>query len=218
MAFTKVQPDNVNKTVQFSIKEDAQSVSVMTNAEFGNADLDGANVTVELVMTGKMNQTLFNDTFGNLKKVLKGFFPSLDRVIPFALDKSLILNDNAYLLVTIKWDAATPMTDFGYQINKYVQNTDVPLAIKKKTVAVSEDINTEFYPILLVDGSTKELETVVMVDNGTGVLQPQKINYSSPLIKSLIPATENYLPMLLQNNQKVKITGDNVSVYLLQVK
>lgn len=219
MSWTKKQADNVNKSVQFEVREAAQSVSLKWNAEITDSHKNDMLVQVELVSKNKANQTLYKQKVSELKSILKQFLPKMKDVLPFAFGKSLSLNDDNYLLVTITFPniADVQVTNFEYSLNTYVQATESPLIIKEINIADEKDINTEFYPVILLGADVEQFQTVVMLSEANGVLVPKKVFYNKSLISSLIDADSDYLPVAVANQQTVTVQADNKKVYLLNI-
>lgn len=214
MGFINRAADNANKTVQFEVRENANSVSFdYDRSKFTNENV--LKITVELVSKNKQNQKLYSLTMADLKMLLKQFMPKLGGVIPFSFGKSLILNDDNYLLVTVSWDGIEEMNGFKYAINSYVQTTESPLIIKEILVEDERDIDSEFYPVLLLSGDIERFETVVMVANSAGALEQTKVLYNKTLITSMTDSDADFLAVGLSQNQKFRVEADDQKVYLL---
>lgn len=213
MAKIRKAVDTANKTVQFEIRENAHSVSLFFNPQVTNTNNIVAEV--QLVSKNKGNEILYSVKLDDLRKVLKGFFPSLNNTLPFSIGQNLKLSDDNYLLITLKW-TNEQVTSFEYAINTVVQNTESPIIIKETSVNGDLNLDTEFYPLLLIDGGVEEYETVVMVDD-SGVLTPRKIFMNRNLIISLIENGDFFLHNAVTKDQKVKIKGTSIKVYLLNV-
>jgi len=200
--FIKKQADNVNKIIQFDIRENANSLSLNFNPEITADKVDAMKVQVELVSKGKPNQVVYAQTFGELKSILKAFYPNYKNFIPFAYGDSLELNDDNYFLVSITWNFADQVTLFEYSINSSVGLTQSPLIIKEKKISEETKVDSEFYPLLLVKPDISEFETVVMSqDTPTSSMIPKKVFYNSSYIQSVTDADHDYLAVVLTPNQ-----------------
>lgn len=209
--------DNVNKSIQFEVTENAQSISLNFNSEITDDVFKKMRVNLQLVSKNKGNEVLYDVTFEELSKILKVFYNQLLRVIPLTIKDNLKLDADNKLLVTITWTGIEQVTNFSYSLNTMIGNVESPLIIKKVLVEDVKDINTEFYPVLMIDGNVLEYESVLLVQNSEGIMEPRKVLMAQSLIKTLIAKDETYLLNAVTQNQVVKITGKNVNVYLLNV-
>ncbi|RKS98241.1 hypothetical protein [Chryseobacterium defluvii] len=221
MSWIKRAADNVNKTVQFEVRENANSLSLNFNAEITGAMVDGTKCQVELVSKGKPNQVVFSQTFGELKSILKAFFPNFKNFVPFTVQESLVLNDDNYFLITLSWTHAEPVTLFEYSINSTVGLTQSPLIIKEKIITEETKIDSEFYPVMFVKEDIREFETVVMAqDTPDSPMIPKKVFYNSSYIQSVRDADQDFLPVGLSKNQNVTVRvadGVTAKLYLVNV-
>lgn len=204
--------DGENGLVQFEIAENAQSIGFVIG---GVPDAADCKVRVELVSKNKTNQTLYDLKMADLRKILAFAYPILGNVLPFAIGKSLVLNDDNRLLVTIKFPAETVATGFSYTVNSYVETTQNPMVVKTIKVEEEAEVSTEFYPLMMLSKDVESYETLVMVKDEVGTLIPNKVFFGKDLIKANLQNGSDYLPMVTQSNQKVKIVGNSTNYLLL---
>ncbi|UBB90218.1 hypothetical protein J4771_02355 [Candidatus Kaistella beijingensis] len=204
--------DGENGLVQFEIAENAQSIGFIIG---GIPDSVDCKVRVELISKNKTNQTLYDLKMEDLRKILSFAYPKMGNVLPFAIGKSLVLNDDNKLLVTILFPAETIATSFAYTVNTYVEITQNPMVIKTVKVEEEAEVSTEFYPLMLVSQDAESYETLVMVKDQVGVLIPNKVFFGKDFIEANIQNNSEFLPMVTQSNQKVKIVGNSTNYLLL---
>ncbi|HAO06540.1 MAG TPA: hypothetical protein DCQ50_06010 [Chryseobacterium sp.] len=204
--------DGENGLVQFEIAENVQSIGFIIG---GIPDSVDCKVRVELVSKNKTNQTLYDLKMADLRKILSFAYPKLGNVLPFAIGKSLVLNDDNKLFVTILFPAETIATSFAYTVNTYVETTQNPMVIKTVKVEEESEVSTEFYPLMLVSQDAQSYETLVMVKDQVGTLIPNKVFFGKDFIKANIQNNSEFLPMVTQSNQKVKIVGNSTNYLLL---
>lgn len=217
MSYVNVTADNVNKVIQFEVKDNCQSISLQFNPEITPALLGDTNVLVTLVMKNKPEQVLINSKFSSIKDVLKHFIPSLNSMIPVSFATNLVLNADAYIRVTLTWTHAIPVTVFQYSLNTTLFDEKIPLIIKEIAIDGEVEVDTEYYPLVLVDPSITSMETIVMIEGEDDVLRPQKVFMNSSLMQSQLEVNETYVCLATEPNQKLKFVGTGKKVFLMQI-
>ena len=195
MAFLRRPIDAVNNEIQFELNESCSSVNLKFDPEFKQNYVDALNIRVERISKNTANQILYSGAYSDLKAVLAFAFPTIGNILPFAVGKSLELSDEVKVLVTIQFSAESQIakglevlkpTSFEYELNTTVQTTRNPLLIKKIVVDEELTLDSEFYPLLLVDRAVKSFETVVIVQNEVGVDVPKKVFYGHEFLNSAL--------------------------------
>ena len=216
MSFLRRSIDVVNKEVQFEIAENANSVNLRFNPEF-EASIPSVLVRVEKVTKNATDKTLYSGRLSDIASILKVAFPVMGSVLPFAIGKSLVLNDDDKLVITLSFDGEEMPTSFEYEINKFADTTSNPLVIKKVVVDEEASFSTEFYPLLLLPKTVESYETIVLKEEQTStgiVTVPYKIFIGKALLSAQAVEGHAYVPMVTAPNQQVTIKG-LVTVYLI---
>ncbi len=216
MSFLRRSIDVANKEVQIEIAENANSVNLRFNPEY-EAHVQNVNVRVEKVTKNATDKTLYSGRLSDIASILKVAFPVMGSILPFAIGKSLILNDDDKLVITLSFDGEEMPTSFEYEINKFAETTSNPLVIKKVVVDEEATFSTEFYPLLLLPKTVDSYETIVLKDEQTPngiVTVPNKIFIGKALLSAQAIEGHTYVPMVTAPNQQVTIKG-LVTVYLI---
>ena len=220
MAFLRRSIDAINNEIQFEVDETANSVNLKFNDSFYQAEIDNLKIRVERTSKNTPNQLLYSAKYSELKKVLSFAYPKMGNVLPFAIGKSLVLDESTKVLVTISVPPAVEEvngfpTSFEFEVNKTLELTKSPLLIK--TVQVDEEItvNSEFYPLFLVSKQTKSFETIVIVKDENGQDQPSKVFLGNELIKSQIQNEGDFLPFVTAKEQLITLKGNSTSYLIL---
>ncbi len=213
MAFLRRPIDAVNTEIQFELNESCSSVNLKFNPEFTQSYIDALVIRVERISKNTANQVLYSGVYSDLKAVLAFAFPTIANILPFAVGKSVELSDEVKVLVTIQFSAESQTsrgltvekpTSFEYELNTTVQTTRNPLLIKKIVVDEEMTVDSEFYPLLLVDRAVKSFETVVIVQNELGVDIPKKVFYGHEFLNSSINIS---VMQSLIDNSDIFLTG-----------
>lgn len=216
MSFLRRSIDVANKEVQFEIAENANSVNLRFNPEF-EASAVSLSVRVEKITKNATDKTLYSGKISDIADILKVAYPRMRFFLPFAIGKSLILNDDDKLVVTLSFDGDEIPTSFEYEINKFAETTSNPLVIKKVVVEEEATFSTEFYPLLLLPRTVESYETIVLKEEQTAtgiVTVPNKIFIGKSLLTAQAIEGHTYVPMVTAPNQQVTIKG-LVTVYLI---
>lgn len=216
MSFLRRSIDVANKEVQFEIAENANSVNLRFNPEF-EASIPSVSVRVEKVTKNATDKTLYSGSLADISSVLKFAFPVMGSILPFAIGKSLILNDDDKLVITLSFDGEEMPSSFEYEINKFAETTSNPLVIKKVVVDEEATFSTEFYPVLLLPKTVESYETIVLKEEQTAtgiVTVPYKNFIGKALLSAQAVEGHTYVPMVTAPNQQVTIKG-LVTVYLI---
>lgn len=221
MAYKLVSIDGVNKIAQFSITENAQSVSVRRNGIYSDLD-DKMKIRLELVCKDKPNQLLYNGDVALLRSILKHFSDNLN-VIPFNLQKNLILDANNYIQVTLDFSAMVEVPQkLEVSENSVIENSKDAFVVKAIPVDGTVDIDTEFYPLCLIPAGVDYMETIVMVQErdelgNFGAMKPVKVHYNDSMVKTIISNGESFAVIVLQKNQRITVSASQKNVFLMQI-
>lgn len=222
MSFQRKTIDTANNQIQFEVSESCQSVNLKFNPEFASY-VDDVKIRLTKISRNSANQDLYSGVFSDLKSLFKNFFAGLCNVIPFAIGKNLLLSEDDKILVTIDYTpqtdengviSATVPTSFEYELNKFLQDTNSPLVVKKVVVSEQIDLDTEFYPTLLIPDDAESFETIVMQREVGKPATNKKVFYGSELLQSMIESGQDYLGISVSVNQVVTIKG-NCTAYLV---
>ena len=216
MSFLRRSIDVANKEVQIEIAENANSVNLRFNPEYA-ASIPSILVRVEKVTKNATDKTLYSGRLSEIASILKVAFPVMGSVLPFAIGKSLILNDDDKLVITLSFDGEEMPSSFEYEINKFAETTSNPLVIKKVVVDEEASFSTEFYPLLLLPKTVESYETIVLKEeqSASGIVTvPNKIFIGKALLSAQAVDGHTYVPMVTAPNQQVTIKG-LVTVYLI---
>lgn len=216
----KVALDAVNKSAQFKLKDNVSAVSLDILGN-GGQKLDfqdiGArmNVRIELIRKNQPNVTLTDLSLFELTRVVNILYKGdVKNTIPVAMGSNLILNDEAYLLVTLDWKEIE-ITKMDVFENRVLGETASPLAIKSVAIDEQTEVNTEFYTAVVFFDDIKSLETVKsdVGDDGVVVSQKQELTYD---FMQLLSDEQNGVVFVTEADQKIKFFGAG-NVYLVQV-
>lgn len=216
----KVALDAVNKSAQFKLKDNVSAVSLDILGD-GGRKLDfndiGArmNVRIELIRKNQPNVTITDLSLFELIRVVNILYKGdVKNTIPVAMGSNLILNDEAYLLVTLDWKEIE-ITKMDVFENRVLGETASPLAIKSVAIDEQTEVNTEFYTAVVFFDDIKSLETVKsdVGDDGVVVSQKQELTYD---FMQLLSDEQNGVVFVTEADQKIKFFGAG-NVYLVQV-
>lgn len=216
----KVALDAVNKSAQFKLKDNVSAVSLdilgtggkkLNFFEIG----EKLNVRIELIRKNQPNVTLTDLSLFELTRVVNILYKGdVKNTIPVAMGSNLILNDEAYLLVTLDWKEIE-ITKMDVFENRVLGETASPLAIKSVAIDEQTEVNTEFYTAVVFFDDIKSLETVKsdVGDDGVVVSQKQELTYD---FMQLLSDEQNGVVFVTEADQKIKFFGAG-NVYLVQV-
>ena len=219
MAYLRRAIDAVNNEIQFEVVENASSINLKFDNAFLQSDLDLMKVRVEKVTKNQPDQTLYSGVMADIKEVLKFAFPQMGNILPFALGKSLELNDDNKIVVTLGLTAIESNkipTSFEFELNKNIETQKNPLILKKVTVDEELTLSTELYQLLLVSPDVESYETVVLKNDQFGVAQPTKVYFGKQIIKSLKQKDSSYHAFVTSPNQEVTLKGTSTN-YLISL-
>lgn len=216
----KVALDAVNKSAQFKLKDNVSAVSLDilgTGGQKLNFSDIGANlnVRIELIRKNQPNVTLTDLSLFELTRVVNILYKGdVENTIPVAMGSNLILNDEAYLLVSLDWKTIE-ITKMDVFENRVLGETASPLAIKSVAIDEQTEVNTEFYTAVVFFDDIKSLETVKsdVGDDGVVVSQKQELTYD---FMQLLSDEQNGVVFVTEADQKIKFFGAG-KVYLVQV-
>lgn len=216
----KVALDAVNKSAQFKLKDNVSAVSLDILGNGGRKldfqDIGGRmNVRIELIRKNQPNVTLTDLSLFELTRVVNILYKGdVKNTIPVAMGSNLILNDEAYLLVTLDWKEIE-ITKMDVFENRVLGETASPLAIKSVAIDEQTEVNTEFYTAVVFFDDIKSLETVKsdVGDDGVVVSQKQELTYD---FMQLLSDEQNGVVFVTEADQKIKFFGAG-NVYLVQV-
>ena len=224
MAFLRRGIDANNKEIQFEIDESANSVNLKFDDLFTQEHINAMTVRVERVAKNTANQVLYSGVYSDVKRVLTFAFGTVGNILPFAIGKSLELNDEVKLLITLQFPEAGAITkgldaidpsSFQYEINTTLETTKNPLVIKKVVVDEELSLSTEFYPLILLSKVIESYETVVIVQNEEGKDVPKKVYLGNAYINSLKQDNSDFHAMITSPNQNVTIKGTSTNYLIL---
>lgn len=216
----KVALDAVNKSAQFKLKDNVSAVSLDILGN-GGQKLDfqdigeNLNVRIELIRKNQPNVTLTDLSLFELTRVVNILYKGdVENTIPVAMGSNLILNDEAYLLVSLDWKTIE-ITKMDVFENRVLGETASPLAIKSVAIDEQTEVNTEFYTAVVFFDDIKSLETVKsdVGDDGVVVSQKQELTYD---FMQLLSDEQNGVVFVTEADQKIKFFGAG-NVYLVQV-
>lgn len=221
----RVGIDAVNKTAQFKLKDNVSAITLDILGQGGRklnfSDVDNGldgyhmNVRIELIRKNQPNVTLTDLPLNELSKVVDILYKGgVKNTIPVAVGANLILNDEAYLLVTLDWKGIE-ITKMDVFENRVLGETSSPLAIKSVAIDEQTEVNTEFYKAIVFSENIKSLETVKtdVGDDGVVVSQKQELAYD---YMRLLSEVHNGVVFFTEADQKIKFYGEG-KVYLVQV-
>lgn len=216
----KVALDAVNKSAQFKLKDNVSAVSLDilgTGGQKLNFSDIGANlnVRIELIRKNQPNIMLTDLPLNELTKVVGILYKGdVKNTIPVAVGSNLILNDEAYLLVSLDWKTIE-ITKMDVFENRVLGETSSPLAIKSVAIDEQTEVNTEFYTAVVFSDNIKSLETIKtdVGDDGVVVSQKQELSYD---FMQLLSDEQNGVVFVTEADQKIKFFGAG-KVYLVQV-
>ena len=222
MSFIRKTIDTANNQIQFEVSESCQSLNLKFNPEFAPY-VNDVKIRLTKISRNAPNQDLYSGVFEDLKDLFRSFFPNYPSVLPFSIGKNLLLSEDDKILVTIDYTPqtdvngvipATVPTSFEYELNKFFVDTNSPLVIKKVVVSEQMDLDTEFYPTLLIPSDAESFETIVMQREVGKPATNKKVFYGMDLISSNIPSGEDYMAIAVSVNQVVTLKG-NCTCYLV---